>query len=96
MIVEMTSTGSASGGQLVGAAAWYLALVNPSLFDCADSHRLNELGKPDPEKANGIEILPPGLEKEPSREIECAWRPEEPQSFPCIRVSTAFTLLAND
>jgi hypothetical protein len=44
---------------------------------------VNELEKLDPEIANGIAILAPALEKELSREIECAWHPGEFQSFPC-------------
>jgi hypothetical protein len=96
MIDGMTSlTGSASGGQLAGAAAWYLVVVSLSLSDCPDSHQVNELEKPDPEMVSGIGILALRLEMELSREIECVWRPGELQSFPCIQVSTAIHLWVN-
>jgi hypothetical protein len=55
-----------------------------------DSHRVNELEKLDPEIANGIAILAPALEKELSREIECAWHPGEFQSFPFESVSVYY------
>jgi hypothetical protein len=51
---------------------------------------VNELEKLDPEIANGIAILAPALEKELSREIECAWHPGEFQSFPFESVSVYY------